>query len=206
MAGAAHDGRAKSPRVRDAASSLPARAVPPVPSSTGQEGDAGRCRRHDGRMLRIAALVAAALAASAAAPVWTWPTGSHVIVRGFEAPATVYSAGHRGVDLAAPAGSPVVSVDDGVVAFAGTVVDRGVVAIDHDGVRSSVEPVEPAVEQGEAVRRGEVIGHVASGGSHPAGIVHLGARVRTGDGWAYVSPLLYLGGATRAVLLPLSAW
>jgi hypothetical protein len=37
-------------------------------------------------------------------------------------------------------------------------------------------------------------------------VLHLGARVRVGDGWAYVSPLLYLGGARRAVLLPLSAW
>lgn len=153
-------------------------------------------------MLRFGALV---LAAVLAAP-WSWPTGSHAIVRGFEAPATVYAAGHRGIDVAAAVGEPVRAVDDGVVAFAGTVVDRGVVAVDHDGVRSSVEPVDPAVHVGEAVHRGEVIGHVSTGGSHAAGVLHLGARIRAGDGWAYVSPLLYLGGATRAVLLPLSAW
>jgi murein DD-endopeptidase MepM/ murein hydrolase activator NlpD len=153
-------------------------------------------------MLRIGALL---LAAAVAAP-WAWPTGSHEVVRGFEAPATVYSAGHRGIDVAAAVGEPVRAVDEGVVAFAGTVVDRGVVAIDHDGVRSSVEPVAPDVHAGEAVHRGEVIGHVATGGSHPPGVLHLGARVRVGDGWAYVSPLLYLGGARRAVLLPLSAW
>ena len=98
------------------------------------------------------------------------------------------------------------AVADGVVAFAGTVVDRGVVAIDHDGVRSSVEPVDSTVHVGEPVHRGEVIGTVATGGTHAAGVLHLGARIRTADGWAYVSPLLYLGGATRAVLLPLSAW
>jgi hypothetical protein len=73
-------------------------------------------------------------------------------------------------------------------------------------VRSSVEPVTPAVHAGDAVRRGEVIGRVATGGPHPAGVLHLGARVRAGDGWAYVSPLLWLGGARRAVLLPDSAW
>ncbi|GAA2754231.1 murein hydrolase activator EnvC family protein [Amnibacterium kyonggiense] len=154
-------------------------------------------------MLR-ALLVAAALAA--ASPLWSWPTASHDLVRAFEAPATPYAAGHRGIDVAAPVGEPVRAVDDGVVAFAGRVVDRGVVAIDHDGVRSSVEPVDPAVRVGDAVERGEVIGHVATGGSHAPGVLHLGARVRTADGWAYVSPLLWLGGARRAVLLPLGAW
>lgn len=156
-------------------------------------------------MLQVAALLVAVVVAGAA-PVWAWPTASHVVVRGFEAPATEYAAGHRGIDVEAAVGSPVLAVDDGVVAFAGTVVDRGVVAIDHRGVRSSVEPVEPAVHQGEAVHRGEVIGHVSTGGSHAEGVLHLGARVRTGDGWSYVSPLLSLGGATRAVLLPESAW
>ncbi|MGT2426608.1 murein hydrolase activator EnvC family protein [Amnibacterium kyonggiense] len=154
-------------------------------------------------MLR-ALLVAAALGATA--PAWLWPTASHDVVRGFEAPATAYAAGHRGVDLAAEVGEPVRAVDDGIVAFAGRVVDRGVVAIDHDGVRSSVEPVEPVVHVGDAVERGEVIGHVGIGGSHEPGVLHLGARIRSGDGWAYVSPLLWLGGARRAVLLPLSDW
>ena len=155
-------------------------------------------------MLRFGAL--ALVAMLAAAPAWTWPTASHAVVRGFEAPPTEYAAGHRGIDVVVPVGSDVHAVADGVVAFAGTVVDRGVVAIDHDGVRSSVEPVDPTVEVGEPVRRGEVIGTVATGGTHAAGVLHLGARIRTADGWAYVSPLLYLGGATRAVLLPLSAW
>jgi murein DD-endopeptidase MepM/ murein hydrolase activator NlpD len=153
-------------------------------------------------MLRTAALL---LAAAVAAP-WAWPTDPHVLVRGFEAPATAYSAGHRGVDVAAAAGAPVHAVDDGVVAFAGTVVDRGVVSIDHGDVRSSVEPVTPTVHAGEQVHRGEVIGTVSTGGSHAAGVLHLGARMRAGDGWVYVSPLLYLGGGRRAVLLPLGAW
>lgn len=159
-------------------------------------------------MLRIAALVLvlAVGAAAVPAPPWGWPTGSHVVARGFTAPATPYSAGHRGVDVASADGEAVRAVDDGVVVFAGTVVDRGVVAIDHDGVRSSVEPVDPEVEAGDRVRRGQVVGHLASGGSHAAGVLHLGARVRVEDGWAYVSPLLYLGGARRAVLLPLDAW
>jgi hypothetical protein len=73
-------------------------------------------------------------------------------------------------------------------------------------VRSSVEPVDPTVRVGEAVRRGQVIGRVAPGGGHPVGVLHLGARIATPGGWAYVSPLVYLGGAQRAVLLPLAAF
>src|SRR4051812_7566609 len=183
MAGAAHDGRAKSPRERDAASSLPAARLPrgscphlgrehseapsegvPRPGA-GSSPEQGAARALDpdehARMLRIAAvLVAVGLVVASPAPVWTWPTASRAVVRGFEAPATPYAAGHRGLDVPAAVGDPVRAVDDGVVAFAGTVVDRGVVAVDHDGVRSSVEPVEPAVREGAAVRRGEVIGHV----------------------------------------------
>jgi murein DD-endopeptidase MepM/ murein hydrolase activator NlpD len=157
-------------------------------------------------MLRTAALLVALVAAAAPAPPWGWPSDSHAVVRDFEAPATEYAAGHRGIDVAAAEGAPVRTVADGVVAFAGTVVDRGVVSIDHDGVRSTVEPVEPSVEVGQVVRRGEVIGHVGAGGGHPPGVLHLGARIAVDDGWTYVSPLVYLGGARRAVLLPLSAF
>lgn len=145
-------------------------------------------------------------AARAEPPRWVWPVTPPVVVRGFEAPATVWAAGHRGIDIAAAVGTPVRAVDDGVVGFAGTVVDRDVISIDHDGVRSSVEPVAPEVAEGAVVHRGDVIGRVATGGSHAAGVVHLGARIRSGAGWAYVTPLLYLGGAQRAVLLPLDAF
>ncbi len=161
----------------------------------------------------LAAVVAAAVLAGAPAaaagapqPRWTWPTADHRVVRGFQTPVTAYAAGHRGLDLAAGAGTAVHAPDDGVVAFAGRVAGRGVVSIDHAGVRSTLEPVDPSVRAGRAVRRGQVVGVVADGGAHPAGVLHLGARIRQGDGWAYVSPLLLLGGARRAVLLPLAAF
>jgi hypothetical protein len=62
--------------------------------------------------------------------------------------------------------------------------------------------VRPLVRAGEHVVRGQVVALVTPpGGTHPPGVLHLGARVREG----YVSPLLLLGGLRRAVLLPLSA-
>jgi murein DD-endopeptidase MepM/ murein hydrolase activator NlpD len=155
-------------------------------------------------------LSTAALAAILALPLgpapssraaWSWPVPTpHVVVRQYLAPATRYGPGHRGIDLRAPVGTPVTAPDDGTVLFAGRVVDRGVLSIDHGDVRSSFEPVRSLVRPGEHVSRGEVVAVVsAPGPTHPAGVLHLGARVRDG----YVSPLLFLGGLRRAVLLPL---
>lgn len=149
----------------------------------------------------LAAVLVLQPAPAAAAPAWAWPVPlPHPVVRGFVAPEHPWSAGHRGIDVSAAVGSPVTAPADGVVVFAGRVVDRGVLSIDHGGVVSSLEPVEPLVATGASVTRGEVVARVATGGTHPAGILHIGARIDGG----YVSPLLFLGGLRRAVLLPLA--
>ena len=123
------------------------------------------------------------------------------MARPFVAPATPYSAGHRGVDLQALwAGAwlprPPVSCTS-----RGCVVDRPVLSIRHPGgVISSYEPVESDLVAGDAVSRGDVIGRVMAG--HCATVcLHLGVRV---DG-EYVSPMLYLGEVPRSVLLPTRA-
>ena len=87
---------------------------------------------------------------------------------------------------------------DGVVHFAGVVVDRPVLSLDHTGgVLSSYEPVTTHLLTGDTVHRGEVIGVVLPG--HCAKTcLHLGVRI---DG-QYVSPLTFLGGIPRSVLLP----
>lgn len=133
---------------------------------------------------------------------WAWPLrGSHDILRPFIAPSTEYSAGHRGIDIAAGAnqsGLEVLAPEDGVVHFAGVVVDRGVLSVEHrGGVLSSYEPVTAVVHKGDAVHRGQVIATLDAGHcSIPC--LHFGVRV---DG-QYVSPLLFLGGVVRPVLLP----
>ncbi|WP_255447643.1 murein hydrolase activator EnvC [Schumannella sp. 10F1B-5-1] len=147
-----------------------------------------------GRLLRMLAAVAVATGG------WLWPVAApHPVVNPYAAPPTPYSAGHRGIDIGAAAGSPVLAPADGVVHFAGVVVDRPLVSIDHGGgVLSSLEPVEPLVAKGDAVVRGQVIGTLQPGHCGDSACVHLGVRV---DG-EYVSPLLWLGGVPRAVLLP----
>lgn len=127
---------------------------------------------------------------------WSWPTGTAVAVtRAFDPPDQPWLPGHRGVDLDVPVGSPVRSPADGVVVAAGTVVDRGVVSIQHGNLRSTYEPVDPTVTRGQSVVRGQVIATVTAG--HSPGTLHWGAR--TGPD-AYVDPLRMLAG--RVVLKP----
>jgi murein DD-endopeptidase MepM/ murein hydrolase activator NlpD len=150
-------------------------------------------------------VVLLALSAAAADPPrvpgsrWSWPVAPpHPIARPFVAPATEYGAGHRGIDIRAPAGSVVRAPADGVVHFAGFVVDRPVLSISHaGGVLSSFEPVDATVAAGDHVRRGQVVG-VLLAGHCSSSCLHLGARI---DG-EYVNPLLFLGEVPRAVLLP----
>lgn len=122
--------------------------------------------------------------------VYDWPTGSVTeVLRPFAPPEVRWGAGHRGVDLDHPTGTAVLAAADGIVAFAGVVVDRPVISIDHaDGVRTTYEPVEPSVSRGEVVARGQEIGILAAGHA-PRGGLHWGARV----GNDYIDPLSLLG-------------
>ena len=135
---------------------------------------------------------------TAAVPQWSWPLPApHAIVRQFIAPATPYAPGHRGIDVRA-VGSTAFAPASGTVHFAGTVVDRPVISINHGGgVLSSFEPVQSTLSAGDRVRRGDAIGTLLPGHcSRPC--LHFGMRV---DG-QYVNPLLFVGGLERSVLLP----
>lgn len=131
---------------------------------------------------------------------WMWPVAAPAITGPYAAPPTRYAAGHRGIDVTAVSGTPVVAPGTATVRFAGMVVDRPVVTLDHGGgVLSSVEPVSSDLPVGSAVARGAVIGVVASGGHCGTACIHVGVRV---DG-EYVSPMLFFGRVPPAILLPL---
>ncbi|WP_051105914.1 murein hydrolase activator EnvC family protein [Streptomyces hokutonensis] len=120
----------------------------------------------------------------------TWPVGSHpVVLRGWEPPATLYARGHRGVDLATPAGAQVRAVAAGRVSFAGRVAGRGVVAVELTGtdLRTTYEPVTASVKKGDEVEAGGVVGTVELTGSHcgATSCVHWGLL----RGEAYLDPL-----------------
>ena len=128
---------------------------------------------------------------------WVWPAPG-MVSRAYQQPAHAYASGHRGLDILVDTNS-IRSPDAGTVIFAGTVVDRPLLTIDHGGgLVSTIEPVTTSLTPGAAVRQGEPIGELAAGGHARPGELHLGARQ---DG-QYVNPLLLLGDIPRAVLLP----
>jgi murein DD-endopeptidase MepM/ murein hydrolase activator NlpD len=133
---------------------------------------------------------------------YAWPVVGRIIDP-FRPPSSRYGPGHRGIDIAAPPGTPVHAGSDGVVAFAGSVAGALWISIDHpDGVRTSYGYLSSiVVSQGERVRRGEVIG--ASGYGHPLKLpthLHFGARF---DG-AYIDPLPLLVPLAVAPLIHLA--
>ena len=132
---------------------------------------------------------------------FSWPLAPpHSIVRGFQPPDTPYGRGHRGVDLAAPAGTPVLAADAGVVIYAGLVAGIPVVSVDHDGgLRTTYEPVAASVAVGAQVYRGQEIGVLRAGhpGCAEAACLHWGALLNG----AYVNPLSYVE-VTRVRLKP----
>ena len=123
---------------------------------------------------------------------YQWPTGAPAtVLEDFDPPAVVWGRGHRGVDLAAAEGTQIRSAAAGRVAFAGMVAGRPVVSIDHaDGIRTTYEPVEPAVSAGDTVAAGQVIGTLLPG-HRSDGVCALHGGARTGPK-TYITPLRLL--------------
>ncbi|MBV9845347.1 MAG: M23 family metallopeptidase [Kutzneria sp.] len=153
-------------------------------------------------VMATAAFVWALLAPPAAAaprPRFVWPLAApHPTVRRFEAPSQPFGPGHRGVDLGAPVNQQVLAAGDGVVVYAGQLADRPVVSVQHTGgLRTTYEPVTPAVSVGQRVARGEPVGQLRQGHAGcPGPCLHWGAR----RGAEYLDPLHLLAGRVR--LLP----
>ena len=121
---------------------------------------------------------------------WQWPVVGPVL-RGFEAPQSPYGSGHRGIDIGAGSGAPVMAPAPGHVSFAGFVGGSLFVSVDHGaGVVSSYSWLSDVlVRRGDRVTPGEVM--ATSGRGHPTvdmPHLHMGVRV---DG-TYVDPLEYL--------------
>jgi murein DD-endopeptidase MepM/ murein hydrolase activator NlpD len=116
------------------------------------------------------------------------------LVRVFDAPEDPFAPGHRGVDVAAPTGTPVRASAAGVVSFAGSVAGNLTVTVDHGGGLLTTYSFlgNATVTRGTPVEGGEIVGSVGRGhtGSSLPSHVHLSARR---DG-LYFDPLeLYVG-------------
>ena len=176
-----------------AAANTPAAVIQPRPPTAGTQGTA---------VTAVTAVTpGAVLAPGTAVSRWVWPIEpNHVVVHGFDPPATRWSSGHRGVDIAAAVGTSVLAPTDGQVSFVGMVAGRPVLVLTHaGGLRSTFEPVSTTAAVGQLVRRGEAVGTVAAYPGHcaPASCLHWGVL----RGATYLDPLALLAG--RVILLPM---
>jgi murein DD-endopeptidase MepM/ murein hydrolase activator NlpD len=135
-----------------------------------------------------------------------WPLRPRpAVLRMFDAPSPNWSSGHRGVDLAGELDQPVYAAAAGTVVFAGELAGRTLVSIAHPGgLRTTYEPVRPAVRAGQLVDAGSAIGALITGhaGCSAAACLHWGAMWGAASRADYVDPLGLLA-STRVRLKPL---
>jgi murein DD-endopeptidase MepM/ murein hydrolase activator NlpD len=132
---------------------------------------------------------------------WVLPLpGEPMVVHGFDPPAQRWSAGHRGVDLAAADGAAVRAAGAGVVGYAGLVAGVPVVTVVHGELRTTYQPVRATVRPGQAVTAGARLGRLRLPGGHcaPTACLHWGLLRAT----TYLDPMTLLGRGPP-VLLPL---
>ena len=117
-----------------------------------------------------------------------WPLSNFVITQYF-------SSHHNGLDLAAPAGTPIHAAGSGEVIWAGWRTDGlgYCVFIDHQNGLLTVYGHmirQPSVRVGQYVSRGQVIGNVGSTGNSTGPHTHF--MVKVGSGRNYRNPLGWL--------------
>ena len=146
------------------------------------------------RLVALSALLVLALPSVASA--WTWPVDGPVL-RPFSFGSDPYAAGqHRGIDIGAPSGMPVVAAAGGVVSFAGTVPNGGKTVTIQTPTGYAVTLVHLGsilVLRGTTVEEGATVGTVGPSGVPDVAepYVYLGIRVASDD-QGYVDPLLFL--------------
>ena len=157
-------------------------------------------------MKRVLALLPVLLALQVGvspALAWTWPVDGPVLQQFAFDPDSPYAGGqHRGIDVGAPTGTPVLAPAAGTVSFAGAVPGGGLTLAIRTPDGYSVTLVHLgalAAARGATVEEGQEVGSVGPSGEpeHSEPYVHLGIRIAA-DPQGYVDPLSFLparGGA-----------
>ena len=141
-------------------------------------------------------LAACFVPAAPAAAAWVWPVKGEVITP-YRNGSDPYASGqHRGIDIAASVGTPVVAAAGGDVRFAGSAGSSGLTVSvrTSDGYDTSYLHLSSlAVRAGVRVSAGERIGAVGTSGTRSAAAPHLHFGVRdAGTRYAYHDPLAFL--------------
>lgn len=107
---------------------------------------------------------------------FAWPVAEGVVSSGF---GIRNGAMHDGVDIAAPAGTPVLAADNGVVVFSGQLHGYGnTVIIQHDDHYATVYGHDERnfVREGDHVSRGQMIGEIGTSGRTTGANLHFEVR------------------------------
>ncbi|MFQ3680496.1 MAG: M23 family metallopeptidase [Pseudanabaenaceae cyanobacterium] len=105
-------------------------------------------------------------------------------------PVTGETAFHSGIDLGAPLGTPVLATADGLVDFAGVAGGYGhLVTLTHGDRQTQYAHLDRiAVQVGQRVRRGQVLGTVGATGRVTGPHLHYEVLIPGADGWMAIDP------------------
>lgn len=141
-------------------------------------------------------------AARASAALQLIPPVDAPVTRRFEAPASPFGSGHRGIDYDVAAGALVRAAGDGTVGFAGQVAGSLAVTVQHAGGLETTYSIlgDVLVGAGDRVSAGTWLGHTST--AHPGAGSGLHFGVKLDD--VYVDPELFLGPLNVADALHLA--
>jgi Peptidase family M23 len=149
-------------------------------------------------ILHLAAtLLAFLLLVPSAWAEWVWPARGEVISPYRNGTDPYASGQHRGIDIAAATGTPVVAAAGGEVRFAGTAGSSGLTVSVRTGDgrhdTSYLHLSATSVHEGDSVATGQQLGAVGTSGSRSVAAPHLHFGVRdAGSRHAYHDPLGFL--------------
>jgi murein DD-endopeptidase MepM/ murein hydrolase activator NlpD len=143
-----------------------------------------------------AATCAWAAAAPAVADTWRWPVRGDVLTDFANVGGPYADGQHRGIDVAASPGTPVVAAAGGHVRFAGLVGSSGLTVsvrtVDGRFDTSYLHLATASVRSGQAVGAGDRIGAAGTSGRRSTARPHLHFGVRDAGTRRYRDPLDFL--------------
>lgn len=115
---------------------------------------------------------------------WVLPTSGYHLTAGFGEYSGLWSHYHTGLDFAAPSGTPIQAIANGVVTsvgYDGAYGNKTVITLDDGTELWFCHQASYTVSEGQEVRAGDLIGYVGSTGNVTGPHLHLEVRPGAGD-------------------------